>query len=190
MTVDQTVVEVESARRARTRLSDAELTRVYTTHHALVRRLAIRFGVPPADVEDAVHDTFLELSTAMTRLGDAGSERSFIAGVTRNVVLRYKKNLFRHLRRVFAASETQHDAEVAEPHGAVEASIELHALMRCLGDDARQVFVLMELEEWTAPEVAEALQLKLPTVYSRHRSARLALADAITRRRATARSEP
>ena len=38
----------------------------------------------------------------------------------------------------------------------------------------REVFVLAELDEMTAPEIAEALQVPLNTVYSRLRTARIA----------------
>jgi RNA polymerase sigma-70 factor (ECF subfamily) len=41
-----------------------------------------------------------------------------------------------------------------------------------LAEDKRMVLLLVEVEGMTAPEVAEALQLPLNTVYSRLRRAR------------------
>jgi RNA polymerase sigma-70 factor (ECF subfamily) len=60
-------------------------------------------------------------------------------------------------------------------------------LYRCLDDldeAKREVFVLAELEQATAPEIAEALQLNLNTVYSRLRAARKAFEAALERVRA------
>lgn len=46
----------------------------------------------------------------------------------------------------------------------------------------RSVFVLIELEGMTAPEVAAAMDIRLNTVYSRLRVTRAAFAKAVARR--------
>ena len=50
--------------------------------------------------------------------------------------------------------------------------------------DQRAVFVLFELEGVTGPELAEALEIPLPTAYSRLRLARDAFKRAVMRERA------
>jgi len=55
----------------------------------------------------------------------------------------------------------------------------LHRILDRLDDDKRAVFVLAELEQMTAPEIAEALSVNLNTVYSRLRAARAAFEDAL-----------
>jgi RNA polymerase sigma-70 factor (ECF subfamily) len=60
-----------------------------------------------------------------------------------------------------------------------------------LDDVKREVFVLADLEQMSAPEIAEALEIPLNTVYSRLRTARRAFEDALARRRAQGkRMEP
>lgn len=164
-----------------------ELERMYRTHYALVRRLVVRLGAAGSDAEDVTQDVFVEVSGAMARRDRNASERGWIAGITRHVVLRHRRSLFRHIRRKLAVS---HDGEAVatDDQGRSDAARELHGLLEELPEDQRLVFVLMELEEWTAPEVADSLAIKLPTVYSRHRAARLALGEAIARRRARERS--
>ena len=53
-----------------------------------------------------------------------------------------------------------------------------------LDDDLRAAFVLAELEQLTAPEIAAVVGLPLNTVYSRLRLARIAFAKAIARHQA------
>jgi RNA polymerase sigma-70 factor, ECF subfamily len=51
-----------------------------------------------------------------------------------------------------------------------------------LDDDKREVFVLAELEEMTAPEISEAIDIPINTAYSRLRAARQAFNEALARR--------
>jgi RNA polymerase sigma-70 factor (ECF subfamily) len=57
----------------------------------------------------------------------------------------------------------------------------LAKLLRDLDDAKREVFVLAELEEMTAPEISEALDIPLNTVYSRLRAARQLFEQALAR---------
>ena len=61
----------------------------------------------------------------------------------------------------------------------------LHRLLDELDDDKRTVFVLAELEQTTAPEIADALGIPLNTVYSRLRAARIEFDKALARHRAS-----
>ena len=51
-------------------------------------------------------------------------------------------------------------------------------------DEKREVFVLAELEQMTVPEIAEAVEANVNTVYSRLRAARREFDDAVGRHRA------
>ena len=65
-----------------------------------------------------------------------------------------------------------------------QAARVVDGLLRDLDDDQREVFVLAELEQLSVPEIAEALDVKLNTVYSRLRLGRAAFAEAAARHRA------
>ena len=67
---------------------------------------------------------------------------------------------------------------------AAEAARLVHRLLDCLDGDRRAVFVLAELEQMTAPEIAAALGVNLNTVYSRLRLARRDFDAALARYRA------
>ena len=67
----------------------------------------------------------------------------------------------------------------------------LDALSRAIAsleDDQRDVFTLADIEELTAPEIAEALGCKLNTVYSRLRRARAKVTSAMEQFEADTRS--
>jgi RNA polymerase sigma-70 factor (ECF subfamily) len=57
-----------------------------------------------------------------------------------------------------------------------EARRRLHGFLRGLDEHRRAVFVMAELEQMTAPEIAQALCANLNTVYSWLRTARLEFA--------------
>jgi RNA polymerase sigma-70 factor (ECF subfamily) len=60
----------------------------------------------------------------------------------------------------------------------------LEELLAQMTPEKRDVFFLAELEQMTAPEIGEALDVPLTTVYSRLRAARLEFEEALSRHRA------
>ncbi len=58
----------------------------------------------------------------------------------------------------------------------------LGSLLQELDEPKREVFMMVELDELTVPEVAELLEIPLNTAYSRLRSARQAFEEALARR--------
>jgi RNA polymerase sigma-70 factor (ECF subfamily) len=72
-------------------------------------------------------------------------------------------------------SDDELPARTPSPAEQVEKDERARLLFRLLdrlAEDKRMVLLLVEVEGMTAPEVAEALQLPLNTVYSRLRRAR------------------
>ena len=62
----------------------------------------------------------------------------------------------------------------------------LHAFLESLDPDKRAVFVMAELEQMTAPEIAVALSANANTVYSRLRAARIAFEQVLCASRGNA----
>jgi RNA polymerase sigma-70 factor, ECF subfamily len=71
--------------------------------------------------------------------------------------------------------------EHAERNEAMRA---LDELLEEIGEEKREVLVMAELEQMTAPEIAEAVGIGLSNVYGRLRAARQAFEQALVRRRA------
>lgn len=152
---------------------------VYERYFDLVWTTVRHLGVGSEAVDDVVQEVFIVIHARLNTLRQAESLRSWVYGVTRRTV-----STFRRSQRTRAASGAEYamvqdwtTVAPATPDTLTELSDRHRLLLRLLSelDDAkREVFVLAELYEFTAPEIAEALEIPLNTVYSRLRLARLA----------------
>lgn len=153
---------------------------VYEGHFDAVWRSLARLGVPAAHLDDAAQEVFL---TVHRRLGDfegRSSLKTWLTGITLKVASTWRRSAQRRGEAVPL------DAAVAAAGGAPdevtarrEALAQLQRILAALPDEQREVFVLMELEQQSAPEVAEALGLNVNTTYSRLRLARSAFNEAV-----------
>ena len=146
----------------------------FRDHFTRLWRLVARLGVPSQSVDDVVQDSFI---TASRRHADIreGREWPFLVGTALRLSANYRA-------RAAARREVIHaellDAEASALPDAEQLLIEkrlrqeLDQALSTLTDAHRAVFVLYELEEFSAPEIAELLSLPLGTVASRLRRAR------------------
>jgi RNA polymerase sigma-70 factor (ECF subfamily) len=161
---------------------------IYEEHFDFVWRSVRRLGVPPSSIDDAAQDVFVVVHDRLAAFEGRSSLKTWIFGIVVHVARGHRRA---GLRR--AAEDADPDAlatGASGPHEralAAEAARILYSALDELSEEKREVFVLMELEEMTAPDVALALGWKLNTVYSRLRHAREELEAAVARR--TARDE-
>lgn len=159
------------------------IERFYGEHAATVLGWVIRLGGPRLDTEDVAQEVFI---VAIRRLGSFRGDAAlttWLFAITRRVVANARR---RAALRTFIGL-----SDVAEPRTPTEgADLQLerlrrrraiqHALER-LRRPQREVIVLMDLEERTAPEVSALLGIPVGTVYSRLHHARRAFATALRR---------
>jgi RNA polymerase sigma-70 factor (ECF subfamily) len=142
---------------------------LYAQGFSGVWRLLRRLGVPPSAIDDVAHDVFV---IAWRRLGEfqgRSALRTWLMGIAVRVASDYRRSQ----RATEPLSDELRSADDPERTASTrEAGRQLLALLDRLRPERREVFVLMELEEYSAPEVAEALGLNLNTVYTRLRAAR------------------
>jgi RNA polymerase sigma-70 factor, ECF subfamily len=167
---------------------------VYDDYFDFVWTCARRLGVPIDAVDDVVQEIFVVVHARLKTLERPTSLRSWLYGVVRRTA-----STFHRGRRVRIARESpepfEDDASPTQPSPLDLAvlSEELRLLWRLLGEldpVKREVFVLAELEEMTAPEIAEAVGIPLNTAYSRLRAARQEFDAAFTRRACPPPSSP
>jgi RNA polymerase sigma-70 factor, ECF subfamily len=144
------------------------LGKLYEEHHAAVRSLARRL-LGEASAEDLVHDTFLTLPKALRRWSGGGSLRAFILGVAVNHARHHIRSATRRRRALVRLAR-----EPLPLPPSLEAASEQRrladALMRALDAvsfDHRTAFVLCEVEERSASEVAQILGIPEGTVRTR-----------------------
>lgn len=164
---------------------------VYDSWFAFVWRSVRRLGVPDSQVDDAVQEVFLVVHRRLDTFEGRSSLRSWLYGIVANVVRDHRRTARRKDPRVRGGGEGPEvealpDARRRGPDESVEradAVRVLHELLETLEFAKREAFVLVELEQMSIPEVAEATGTNVNTVYSRLRAARKAFNDAAARYR-------
>lgn len=169
-----------------------ELAKLYSEHFAFVWRSARRLGVPLSAVDDAVQDVFLIAHRKLGEFEGRSSLRTWLFGIARKVARDYRRSRSPEARVAadLDALPTTDSGPLLLAERAQSARL-LQALLDELEEDRREAFILVDLEELSVPEAAEALGVNLNTLYSRVRAARQDLSKALTRQRArNQRSEP
>jgi RNA polymerase sigma-70 factor (ECF subfamily) len=162
---------------------------VYDSYFPYVWRSVQRLGVPSSQVDDVVQEIFLVVHRRLADFEARSTLKTWLYGIALRVA-RVHRTRYRRaqghaldLDLVRAPEESRPDERAAN----AEAVLLVHTVLDGLDDDQREVFVLAELEQLSAPEIARALDEKLNTVYSRLRLARAAFAEGAARLRARER---
>lgn len=158
-------------------LNEESLTaeELFRTWAPFVARMLGRVGVPPADLEDAVQEVFLVAHRRGGFTPGRACEKTWLA----EIALRVASNVRRtRRRRPTVHDETalgQVSAQGADPLDCAELRQKLErvaAALESLSQEARLVFVMVEIEQASAEEVARAQGVPVGTVYSRLHTAR------------------
>jgi RNA polymerase sigma-70 factor (ECF subfamily) len=164
---------------------------VYEAHFSFVWRSARRLGVLQANADDVTQEIFVVVHRRLTEFEGRSSIKTWLSGIILNVVRAHRRHMLaKHPHSITPGDSADLDAvtDTAEgPHeiaSRAEAASLLEDLLAVLDDDKREVFVLAELEEMGAPEIALAIGVPVNTVYSRLRIARQEFAAATARHRA------
>lgn len=163
---------------------------LYARYFDFVWRNVRRLGVPEAEVDDAAQEVFLVVHKKLGEFVPRSSHKAWLFGIVARVARDHRRVLLRKSPMMRAADPPLDPDQVAIATGPDERfdrgeAVELlHRLLDGLDDDKRAVFVLAELEQMSAPEIAEALGTKLNTVYGRLRAARREFDEAAARLRA------
>jgi RNA polymerase sigma-70 factor (ECF subfamily) len=159
---------------------------LYDTQLDFVWRNLRRLGVADSEAEDRAQEVFVVAHRRFDEFEDRGrGPRAWLF----QIVLRVASDARRHRRRHpefpdggDAVERVSVEPTQAEAMARRDTLARLDAALSVLDLDRRAVLVLHEIEEMTAPEIAQVLGIPLNTVYSRLRVAREKLEVALTRR--------
>jgi RNA polymerase sigma-70 factor, ECF subfamily len=160
---------------------------VYEEHFDFVWRSMGRLGVDPSAVEDAAQDVFVIAHRRLAEFEGRSSVKTWLFGVALRVAHDHRRAARRKRSQGFIPeADTDSIADTAAPSPLdsatrAEAVERLKAILGELDEDRRAVFILAELEQMSAPEIAEAVGANLNTVYTRLRAARRAFNEAVAR---------
>jgi RNA polymerase sigma-70 factor (ECF subfamily) len=160
-------------------------------HFDFIWRVMRRLGVPESEAEDAAQQVFIVATARLSEIRP-GAERSFLYGTALRVAGTIRRGLQRR-RRWF----TSEPADCVSPERAPDEQVErqrqlalLDEVLSELAPELREVFVLCEIEELSASEVAGIARIPVGTVASRLRRARRSFHDKIQQLTARRRRAP
>jgi RNA polymerase sigma-70 factor (ECF subfamily) len=162
-----------SARAAAVPPSEADWSGFYDAHFEFVWRSLRRLGVREANLDDAAQEVFLIVFRRQDAFEHRSSSKTWLYGIAFFVARRFARASARDASAPIP--EELPDTREPTPHEVVARaqSVRLvHAALDLLEAEKRAVFVLAELEQLSAVEIAEVIGAPLNTVYSRLRAAR------------------
>jgi RNA polymerase sigma-70 factor (ECF subfamily) len=167
---------------------DVPFEALYDQHVAFVWRSLRRLGVKDAALDDAVQDVFLTVHRKLGEFEGRSSFKTWLFGISLRVARKHHAAAQRSSQDSLTGSWSDVPVVTPAAHAEQNEVVELfYRLLQSLHESRRMVFVLAEIEEFTVPEIAEALRLNLNTVYSRLRAARREFEQAVLRLRAQER---
>lgn len=149
----------------------------YRAQAPVVWRALRRFGVPPADLEDAAQDVFIVAHRKLPEFEGRSSHKTWVFGICLRVASDWRKKT--HARKEAPLAEApvrSSSGETATREIAMrQARQKLAEGLQRLDEEKRAAFVLFELEQLSMLEVAETVGCPLQTAYARLYAARSAM---------------
>ena len=156
---------------------------LFDTHFSFVRSIARQLGTPDADLDDVAQEAFVVAFKQIHRF-TSGKFTTWVYRIVSNLVANRHRS--RGIRNAFAKILGQQ----AEPQVAAadrdfdraETQQQVAAVLASMAHKKREVFAMYELEGLSGEEIAERLDCKIDTVWSRLHYARQEF-EAIARKR-------
>ena len=153
---------------------------LFARHVDGVHRFIGRMTAADADaVDDLVQSTFLEAFRCAARFRGGAKVRTWLYAIAANLVRTYARGEIRRkaaMTAVIGMPQTTTSSDTAERRVVIER---LLAAVGELPVELREVFVLVDVEEWKGAEAAAALGVPEGTVWRRLHDARLRLREAL-----------
>jgi RNA polymerase sigma-70 factor (ECF subfamily) len=157
---------------------------VYARYFDFVWASARRLGVHSSALDDVVQEIFIAIHGNLHTLQRPEALKSWIYSVTRRTVSNHHRSVRARGGKATTVVDDQLESHQPTPFEVTQKNSDLQLLASLLAEleePKREVFALVELEEMTVPEVADALDIPVNTAYSRLRAARLAFEAAVAR---------
>jgi len=163
---------------------------VYARYFDFVWASARRLGVDSSAIDDVVQEILIAIHGNLHTLQRPEALKSWVYSVTRRTVSNHHRAVRARGGKTTTVVDDQLESHQPTPYEVTQKNSELLLLANLLAEldePKRELFVLVEIEEMTVPEVADALDIPVNTAYSRLRAARLAFEAAIARHDARAK---
>lgn len=149
---------------------------VYSAELSSLCNLLRRMGVPSTDIEDLAHEVFFTALRRFDTYDASRPVRPWLFGIAfRQVTRFFERHRTRQRNEVHGSNSMEGEDTSACPEQELVAAQTRQLVLSALSAldlPRRSVLVLHDIDQLTAPEIAEVLMIPLNTVYSRLRSAR------------------
>ena len=155
---------------------------IYREHFAYVWRTLRRLGVAPADLEDVTHEVFVVVHRRLADFDGQRPIKPWLFGIAYRLASEDRRRARR--RYELASPSLDPPAFVPRADDLIERDERRRLVLeclQCLSIEQRAALILLDIDGEAAAEVASAMNVPLPTVYSRLRAARLKFAAAVRR---------
>lgn len=144
------------------------LAQLYQQTSASVYAYALSLLKNSHDAEDVLHDCYLSIWTAAPSYRSEGKPMAWILTLTKNLSL---KLLRRRKRTAELPVEDWKDSLEFSTQMTADDKVVLQQCMERLSDDERQIVVLHAVSGFKHRQIAELMDLALPTVLSKYHRA-------------------
>ena len=151
-----------------------EIGAVYEANFTYVYRCLRSLGVRQDSLDDALQDVFMVVQAKLAQFDGRSQLRTWLYAIVLRVARRYRARAAREQQQAADDAELTHDRAPERELAQQERWQLAQQALATLDDDKREVFVLSQVEQMSAPEVAAVVGIPVNTVYSRLRAARLA----------------
>jgi RNA polymerase sigma-70 factor, ECF subfamily len=180
--------------RQRTETPTTDLATLYAEHFRYVWRCLRSLGVLDAQLDDALQDVFVVVQRRLPDFDGGAQLRTWLYAIALRIARKYRDRQRREPSSLEATRDSQPELMLTGTGERAVLSNErlalAYAVLATLSDEQREVFVLARVEQMSAPEIAQVIDIPLNTVYSRLRAARLAFEAELARRGSSTRSTP
>lgn len=160
-----------------------EFAALYREHFPFVWRTLKRLGVADANLDDAAQEVFLVVHRRIADFRRDTSAKAWLFAISQRVASTHRRSVRRKGNLVTLQEDLVSKVQSPLQNALTrEASDIVLDFLAQLDDDRRAVFILTDLEQMTAPEIAASTSTNLNTVYSRIASARKAFAAFVSER--------
>ncbi len=161
---------------------------VHDAHGDFVWDSLQRLGARDAELEDMFQEVFIVVHRGVGRFEGRSKLTTWLFGVCVRVVAAHRRRAWFRRERPAPDVDDLREARASDPGimpdealARAEGRRRLSAILDSMDLERRAVFVMAEVEEMPADEIAEVLDVPLGTVYSRLHAARKQFDQALKR---------
>lgn len=154
---------------------------LYDRYGQDVRRVLGRLGVAPADIDDIVQDTFVELVRCAKNYDGRANAKPWLIGLAINWVRRRRRSVQVLLKNLAAwgCEPVPATPTPEETTSSADAASRARRALDALSEKKREAFVLVVMEGLSGEQVATMLDVPVATVWTRLHHARRELREAL-----------